>query len=120
MSAASRRSHSRQSASERHTWSSNASSWVWRSGASDFDLNLTFCLLLTKRARSHLATTTIGRFWNSTVDLPSYPDGRRRGVEAEVSCDVADRSRAARAGCPQLELTSGRGRGQVRDRLSIR
>src|SRR5882672_10383280 len=106
MSAASRRSHSRQSASERHTWSKSASSCVWRSGASDFGLNLTIRLLMTKRARSQLATTTIERFLNSTDDLASNPDRGGRRVEPQVGGDVADRSRAGRADGPELKLTA--------------
>src|SRR5439155_16631892 len=106
-------------ASERHTWSSNASSWVRRSGASDLDLKLTFCLLLPKRARSQLATTTIGRFWNSTDGLASYPDWRGRGVEPEVRRDVADRSRTARTDRPELEIAARPGRREIGDRFAV-
>lgn len=41
LTAASTRSQSRQSDSDRHTWSSSDSSCVWRSGMSDRDLKLT-------------------------------------------------------------------------------
>src|SRR5205814_797080 len=82
-------------------------------------LNLTIRLLLPKRACSHRATTTIGWFWNSTVDLPAQPDGRRRGVEPKVRRDAADGSRTRRGDGPELEVATGRGRCEVGDRLAV-
>src|SRR5438093_2588093 len=124
VTAASRRSHNRQSASDRHTWSSIDSSWVCMSGASDLDLNLTTLLLPRKRAPSHVATTTIGRFLDSTDAWPLWlsvdPDRRRTGVEGQVGGDLADRRRAGRAHCPQLEMASWAVGREEGDGLAVR